>query len=316
MQDDRNGEFARKLGLALNAVNLSRAGLASRLGVDKSLVSRWTSGQIQPSNHNLARIGELFAELRPGFSNVLWSRSVTEFARFFEIDFGKSEQPAAANPHPGYLKSFAASRHETAMDGKSYAGIYVLFRQSMSNNGRVIVEIMAVWQEDGLLKFRSHDGFFDHGGPLLLIRQQLHGYSESERVDGLAFVTLHGVGGDRAMVLDGIMLSVVASRSYDPVATKIILLRIADFAGAGAPDWAVYTRALETARGLNGGAEDLRYLLPEAFHPALDNATGQRPDQSVDHVLRVPRGRSFSYADTERSNFDWPAPDLVKVFLG
>ena len=317
MQEVRNEEFAKKLNLALAAVNLSRARLAARLVVDKSLVSRWTSGQIQPSNHNLARLGELFAELRPGFTNVLWSRSLQEFAIFFQVSLAE-KTPAASDGAPlGFLKSFERSRTETLLEGRVYTGIYALFRQTMSNSGRVMMEAVAIWQEDGILRFRSHDGFFDHGGPLLLLRQQLHGYSESERQDGLAFMTLHGVGGNRAMVMDGILMSVAATRTYDPVAVKIILLRIADWPFGSAPDWPLFDRVLEKMKAENTKPGDSSHLLPPQFWPAIDNTTGSpRADGTTDHGLRVPRDRSFTYADTERDEFQWPAPDLAKLLLG
>ena len=47
-------DFARKLGLVLEALNLSRGRLAQTVGVDKSAVSRWVSGVQAPSDHNLA----------------------------------------------------------------------------------------------------------------------------------------------------------------------------------------------------------------------------------------------------------------------
>jgi transcriptional regulator with XRE-family HTH domain len=318
MQDTRNEEFAKKLNLALDAVNLSRARLSARLGVDKSLVSRWCSGLIQPSNHNLARIGELFAELRPGFTNVLWSRSLQEFAAFLQIDLVRKPPEAAEGAQAvGFLKSFARSRAETLVEGSVYTGVYALFRHTMSNIGRIMMEVVAIWLEDGILKLRSHDGYFDHGGPLLLLRQQLHGYSESERQDGLAFMTLHGVGGSRAMVMDGLMMSVAATRTYDPVAVKIILLRIADWPHLTAPDWPLYDRAVERAKLQNTGQGDSIHLLPARFRAALDNTTGvPRADGSIDHGLRVPRERSLAYADTERDEFEWPAPELAKLLLG
>ena len=319
MQDVRNEEFAKKLNLALDAVNLSRARLSAKLGVDKSLVSRWTSGQIQPSNNNLARLGELFAELRPGFTNVLWSRSLQEFAAFLEIDIARRPvEYADGAPKPlGFLKSFERSKSETLLEGKVYTGVYALFRQTMSNIGRVMLEAVAIWQEDGILKFRSHDGYFDHGGPLLLLRQQLHGYSESERQDGLAFMTLHGVGGSRAMVMDGLMMSVAATRTYDPVAVKIILLRIADWPSGSAPDWALYDRAVERTKQQNSAPTDSAGLLPARYRAALDNTTGVlRSDGTLDHGLRVPRDRSFAYADTERDEFEWPAPQLAALLVG
>lgn len=58
--------LSRKLGLILAKLNLSRARLAQKIGVDKSVVSRWASGSSVPSDHNMARLSEIIGALHPG----------------------------------------------------------------------------------------------------------------------------------------------------------------------------------------------------------------------------------------------------------
>jgi len=69
--------------LALRVLNFSRGQLAAAVGVDKSLVSRWASGQVVPTDYNLARISEALAKVRPGFNMTLWERPRAEFDAFF-----------------------------------------------------------------------------------------------------------------------------------------------------------------------------------------------------------------------------------------
>jgi TolB-like protein/transcriptional regulator with XRE-family HTH domain len=92
-----SNDFAARLLLALNACNLSRSQLSATLGVHKSLVSRWLSGQVTPTSHNLARISAAFAKLKPGFNMTLWTAPLPEFEAFLGI----STVPSAPSPtHP------------------------------------------------------------------------------------------------------------------------------------------------------------------------------------------------------------------------
>ena len=62
------GDFADRLKLALKQANVSPGALGAAVGVDKSVVSRWLSGRVRPTQHNLARIAAVLAERLPGFS--------------------------------------------------------------------------------------------------------------------------------------------------------------------------------------------------------------------------------------------------------
>ncbi len=65
-------DLAAKLTLGLRAASLSRVELASRLGVDKSLVGRWLSGAVHPTEHNLTRLTALLNERLSDFSMADW----------------------------------------------------------------------------------------------------------------------------------------------------------------------------------------------------------------------------------------------------
>ena len=53
---DATDAFARKLSIALKALNLSRVQVAALVEVDKSAVGRWLRATTQPSDYNLARL--------------------------------------------------------------------------------------------------------------------------------------------------------------------------------------------------------------------------------------------------------------------
>lgn len=78
-------DFGERLRIALHALNLSRAQLAARAGVDKSLVARWIGGRVRPGGHNLARVSSAIAESAPGFNALLWECPRAEFEAFLGI---------------------------------------------------------------------------------------------------------------------------------------------------------------------------------------------------------------------------------------
>ncbi|MBV8800153.1 MAG: helix-turn-helix domain-containing protein [Alphaproteobacteria bacterium] len=93
--------FAARLSLALKALNISRSQFSATLGVHKSLVSRWLSGQVMPTSYNLARISAEFAKRQPGFNMTLW----TAPRRDFEAVLGLSSTVALPEPGPPQIAS-------------------------------------------------------------------------------------------------------------------------------------------------------------------------------------------------------------------
>jgi TolB-like protein/transcriptional regulator with XRE-family HTH domain len=83
-----SGDFGERLSLALNACNLSRSQLSATLGVHKSMVSRWLSGDMKPTSYNLARMSAAFAKLKPGFNMTLWTGPRAEFETALGLPLG------------------------------------------------------------------------------------------------------------------------------------------------------------------------------------------------------------------------------------
>ena len=116
-------DFSARLSLALQACNLSRAQLSSLLGVHKSMVSRWLSGEMKPTGYNLARISAAFAKTNPGFNMTLWTAPRAEF----EAALGLS--PARTPLAPGLEAEAAPSGRaaEAKQDGASVSSARPLF---------------------------------------------------------------------------------------------------------------------------------------------------------------------------------------------
>ena len=96
-------DFGARLALALKASNISRSQLSAAMDVDKSVISRWLSGQVRPSSYNVARLSTLLAKTRPRFNMTAWTAPRAEF----EAELGLSPSPTAvAAPIP------AAPRYE------------------------------------------------------------------------------------------------------------------------------------------------------------------------------------------------------------
>ena len=100
MTSEATGRLGERLSLALKTINLSPAALGAAVGVDKSVVSRWLSGKVRPSGHNLTRIAIEIARHRPGFSTLALEGPDEEFRRALDLPIpfgtgGLSQVPMA-----------------------------------------------------------------------------------------------------------------------------------------------------------------------------------------------------------------------------
>ena len=82
-------QFATKLGFVCRRLNWSRGKLALRVGVDKSLASRWLAGSNKPTRNSLMRLNQVLAEAVPGFTRADWDRDPTDF-------FARCQAPSPA----------------------------------------------------------------------------------------------------------------------------------------------------------------------------------------------------------------------------
>ncbi len=302
---DSSDSFSVRLDLALKALNVSRVKLAATVGVHKSLVSRWLSGEVIPSSHNLSRISEALAKSLPGFNTVAWERTRPEFEALLGVS---SARPSESTALSGLLAlSQQVSAQETRFNGHVYPGHYVQFRQRFANTGQVYADIVSIWLEGGRLRALMGDGGYRLSAEGLVMRGKLFLVGEgTEGNHGMNLLILNGTGEKRAMVLDGLLCANAGDRFFTPTAAKVVLLRIADSAGDERSDTALFNEiAGRLAPLTNKGRADT--LLPERFRAAIDNRT------EGDAVLRVPEAASVAYSDIAAGRYDWPAPELATL---
>jgi TolB-like protein/tetratricopeptide (TPR) repeat protein len=154
------GDFARKLGVVLKAINLSRGRLAQTVGVDKSVVSRWASGVQVPSDHNLSLLTEAVARHRPGFERRDWDLDAEGFAnRFDALDAGASslEGPSIAvlpfenmsgDPEQEYFADGMVEDIITALS--RFKSMFVIARNSTFTYKGKAVDVRQVGRELGV----------------------------------------------------------------------------------------------------------------------------------------------------------------------
>jgi transcriptional regulator with XRE-family HTH domain len=239
--------FADRLTLVLAALSLSRGRLAAEMGVDKSLVGRWCSGNTSPSAYNLDRLTNFVAARSPGFTMLDWQADLAVLAARFGV-----EPPRApvADGLPGWdwlsptLLSEAMTN--TRMNGEAFEGIWRTTRPSADSPGMFAHDHMLQYRApNGLLRYRLGVWRLRFDGWALPIQNQLFSMA-SDPVSGVfIFSIVKGVARRKAMVLDGISLTCLRNTDGDIVATPCIFERVADLTGDAVADEARFEAFME-----------------------------------------------------------------------
>lgn len=203
-------DFAPKLRLALLRANLSRAQLAQRVGVDKSVVARWLNGALQPSDHRLGSLTATLARDLAGFGRADWALAAADFAR--RIGLAAPEEapgpgvPAAA-PILGRAQSWAAEARERT--DPMYAGLWAMVFPAPTLGGRIYCAAARISNPPGAmaLQFEYGNGAMLHNrGPAFAIEGRLWVVMETmTRRDTLASLFMQGVVDEPALILDGLL---------------------------------------------------------------------------------------------------------------
>jgi hypothetical protein len=220
-------QFEAKLTLVLKSLTISNGRLAADLAVDKSLVGRWVSGAVKPSTYNLGRLTAHLARLVPGFCLLDWDRPLPDLrdrlTRRAAGEVGAGEVGGSTGPQ-NTPHARAQSRIEVGREGRAYPGLYAQFRVAFRNTGELLAELMIIWREGETLRFRSFDPSFSHTGEILIVRHQLFFIGEDDaRADGLIFLIMNGVSGQKAYRTDGLALGVAGDRHRTPGACPMIM---------------------------------------------------------------------------------------------
>lgn len=232
------GEFGAKLSIALKAASLSRVAAAHSLGVDKSLVGRWLSGAVHPTEHNLSRLTALLAEGQPGFRMADWDAELADFATRMGVSLPKrGADPGVMLPHLRPLIEIA--REEVGRRGGTYEGFFRTARPSLLVEDTVFHEYGVVRRnEAGLLDVAMRgSGLLFEGWALPAHNNLFVFLYDSTGLSPLSLV-FRGVALPRAMVLDGIMLLAALDAGRTPAAMPVLLERVSDLCDDPDSDYA------------------------------------------------------------------------------
>jgi hypothetical protein len=259
----RVGHFSDKLGLVMRALSFSRVALAQDLAIDKSLVGRWLSGAVHPTEHNLVRLTELVSVRKPDFRLADWFGPLDEFAARFGLP-----EPLPANPASqtvdGVLGPFLdRSREETARRGSAYEGFWRTARPSLLMTNQLFHDYgMFRRTSSGLLEVRMRGAGLNFSGLMLPGEGNLFVLLQDPVGMTPMFLVLKGVALPRAMVLDGLLLIAALDAVRTPGAMPIILERVGDLSHDPAADDAF--------------CESMEDVAPEPLEPLGEEALHQR----------------------------------------
>lgn len=251
MKPDR---FTDKLSLALKTLVLSRAALAQGLGVDKSLVGRWASGKVTPSEHNFTRLTQFIAERVPGFTLLDWELEPAAFAaRLGASDAASPGDGAALGPLlPEAIMDEAL--HATRSRAAAYEGLWRTTRPSSDLPGRFVHDVTLVQRrEDGLIRFAVGVEGVRYEGWSVLLQHQLFSVAADAEASTLMFSIINGVARQRPEVLDGLTLATLRDAGGSPAASACMLERIGDLSGDPDEDEARFDAAVSALSPLAEG---------------------------------------------------------------
>ncbi|MCJ2179944.1 helix-turn-helix domain-containing protein [Novosphingobium album (ex Hu et al. 2023)] len=231
---DAQSPFSARFRLVLKALSLSRAAVAAGLGVDKSLVGRWASGAVKPTDHNLSRITQLIASRQPSFTMADWDRDLTAFASLLGLD------PVSSVAAEGYASDVAVlppvflehTRQVTGQRGKTYEGFWRTTRPSVIMDGQFFHDYgMIRITANGMLQVRMgsqglvFEGYvFPAEGNIFSVLYDTIGATP-------IFLVFRGVPLPKAHILDGLLVMAALNADRSPAAVPVILERIGDLSG-------------------------------------------------------------------------------------
>lgn len=289
-----DSEFAARLTLLLDRLNWSRAQLARKAGVDKSVAQRWVAGKVVPSEANLGALTAAIQAELPGFTRAHWRIAPQEIAVQFGLAPPARDTPA--RPAALLFPRIAASTPETLdMDAARYAGTWLLLHASVQPReaAAVVGYLAEIAPRDGMLWMSatgSVGGTWRAEGPVFARHRHLYlALEDVVQGDSLAFAVLDGVTQGRAMVLDGIGTSCASSLRGPVSSTRLVALRL-----DGGHRVPAREEVLRRLARLNG--EGLAQRLPEALAACF-----RHPETTANRsqVLLVPAERSLACSDAD-----------------
>lgn len=273
---DLPDDFHLRLRLALGRANLSPAALGAAVGVDKSVVSRWVTGKVRPTQHNLTRIAAVLAERLPGFSALSFALPASEFKALTDPQGPAQGGMLPENCLPIPFSLLAASRTETARRGMEYFGTYSLYYWAFGQPGRFARMTLILRPVNGLIEARyGAEGFVFQGWALLLLNRMYLVMSE-ERFEAMAFLVLNAGQQPKARFVTGVLTG-PAEGLLVPTSAAVVLVRTHDLSDDPEADLARFDAACQTPA-----------IIDEAEVPAEVRAALLRGKVMKGPLLQVP----------------------------
>ncbi|HYE44171.1 MAG TPA: hypothetical protein VEA44_00195 [Caulobacter sp.] len=282
--------LAAKIDLVMKVLTLSRGRLAAELAVNKSMVSRWLSGTVVPSSHNLSQLTLLVAQRVPGFTLLDWDSDLEALAARLG-----AAKPAAAAPAPPpaedampVFRSMLGARREIARHGAAYEGIWQGLRAACTQPGVILREHILIQRVGPDLRVVWGGAGWRCEGWLMPILGQLYGMMSDDADDSVQFCILNGNRMPRVEVLDGLVLTNAKDTTDTPTAEPCLLERVADLSGEAEADEARYEALRQRYATTTEVTEAVRaHLFPDSGPAAVAAGIG-------DLLLRLPLPRSLS----------------------
>jgi len=245
----RKEDFGARLTLALKALSISGGRLAADAEVDKSLVSRWRSGSVMPSAHNLARLTQIIAARHPGFTMLDWELDMSALAARFGVAAPAPAAPAQ-RPPSGFAEWLALPKFREAAlaSGKAssaLAGFWRTTRPVPEFPGKFVHDhVIMQTTADGPLSFRI--GLFSSRliGWSMAVGDQMYCCATNQLIGNSIFAIFNYVHRPRIDVLDGVTLACMADAGGVPVGAACLLERVGDLSGDDEADDAQYEALL------------------------------------------------------------------------
>ena len=225
--------FADKLTLVLKTLSMTRGHLAAEMGVDKSIVGRWMTGRVEPSNHNMARLTELVAARIPGFRLIDWEQDIGGLEGLLGVTPSNTSLNKSARLPPGLpIPLMDQIMDTTALRAPSYEGFFRSTRPYAQRPGHFIHDhIMMRLDASGLLRLHMGTGGVVLDGWVLPFQGKLFVIASELTSGALGFAILNGVNTIIAGTMDGILLNCALDAGHSPTACAIIVERIGDLSG-------------------------------------------------------------------------------------
>ena len=225
--------FSENLRLVLKMLSMSGAQLASEMEIDKSVVSRWLKGSVQPSAHNLARLSAMVARHVPAFRMLDWERDPESLAEMFGAD-------------PDAIPGMRGTRHAqglpiaiwdqmqatAAIRGEAYEGFFRGTRPHPMGPGRYVHDHGMIRRDDvGLLRLTMGSGGTVVDGWMIPLHNQLYSIAADVTSGVLLFGIFNGVGTAQVDVYDGLILTPSLDVGRTPTAMPMICERVGHLTG-------------------------------------------------------------------------------------